>query len=438
MPKIRESSPLPARRKYDVDDTVVARVSSSATAATWLSHMRWHAVGGQIVTIVIASFAMHIRLPLPALFACIAALAASNVALAVVARRYPDIGHLPIVGVLVFDVGILTLELGLTGGATNPFAIFYLVQILLAGLLLPGPGVGAITFMTIASYACLVARARSTLLPGGEQGHFGGQWIAFTILALFTAAITWRTARALRAHHLDLLRKQRIASHAEKLASLSTLAAGAAHELGSPLGTITVAAEDLDGLIVEAPHEAIEDARVIREEVARCREIVHRMNARAGQLLGELPEATTTGAVLADLRAQASPSERERLVVKGDPNESIECPTRGLVRILGNLVTNALQASEATGARVVVSARCVADRVQFVVDDRGGGIPFEVRSRLGEPFVTTKAPGEGMGLGLFLSFAFAELCAGRLELSARNGGGTSAVLELPRQARVNP
>jgi two-component system sensor histidine kinase RegB len=403
---------------------------------TYLTHLRWHAVGGQAVAIGVAAFVMDIALPLPALGACVAVLAASNLALAQLARRQLQVSSAWIAGVLAFDVLLLTLELGLSGGATNPFTIFYLVPILVAGLLLPRPWLGCITLLAVASHACLFAWPVTAELGLTEPRGFAGPWLAFLFLAFFTALITARTARALRARHEELLRKQRIASHAEKLASLSTLAAGAAHELGSPLGTIAVTAEELDALIVEAPEEAIGDARIIREEAARCREIVHRMNARAGQLLGELPEPTTTAAILSDLQVQASPRERDRLVVLGGPDEAIECPTRGLVRSLGNLVSNALQASEATGAQVLVSVRRVADRVQFVVEDRGSGITPEVRSRLGEPFVTTKAPGEGMGLGLFLAVSFAELCAGRLELSSRAGGGTTAVLELPRQMRV--
>lgn len=403
-------------------------------AVTWLSVMRWHAVGGQAAAVLVAAFAMHIALPVGPLLACVAAVAASNLSLGVIARRRPDIGEPLIASVLLFDVVVLTLELGLSGGATNPFAIFYLVHILLAGLLLRGRWVIGITLIAAASYAGLVAWPPLARLSDDEQRI--GRWVAFGFLAFFTALTSWRAASALRSGHLELLRRQRIASHAEKLASLSTLAAGAAHELGSPLGTITVAAEELDALIVEAPEEAIDDARVIREEVARCREIVHRMNARAGQLLGELPEPTTTGVILSDLREQISASERRRLVVRADSVEDIECPARGLVRILGNLVTNAMQASERRGGTVEVSMRCIDDRIQFIVEDRGGGIPPSVAPRLGEPFVTTKPPGKGMGLGLFLCFAFADLCAGSLELSARSGGGTSAVLELPRRMKV--
>lgn len=396
---------------------VTARVSSTTTAATWLVAMRWHVVGGQIAAIVVAAVALQLTLPLPALGACVAVMVASNIAFA----RRTNVGNGLIAGVLVFDVLLLTFALKLGGAPATPLAMFYLVQILLAGLLLPhGRWVAVVTAVAIACDAYLV-----------------DHWIAFAFLACFTAHVTWRSANAVRMGQVELLRKQRIAAHAEKLASLSTLAAGAAHELGSPLGTITVAAEELDGLIIESPADAIEDARVIRDEVARCREIVHRMNARAGQLLGEVPEPTTTGIVLGELHGQLSAADRARVIVQGDLSLAIECPTRGLVRILANLVANALQASADIEAHVAVSVRRVGERVQFVVDDRGLGIPAEVSARLGEPFVTTKDPGKGMGLGLFLSFAFAELCAGRLELSPRTGGGTTALLELPCQIKVS-
>lgn len=397
--------------------------------------MRWHAACGQAGTILVAALAMHLPLPVPALLGCVGALAVSNVALVFTARRYPDAATVLIAAALSFDIVLLTIELVLSGGASNPFAAFYLVHVLLAGLLLSGRWVIRITLLAVASYADLVAMP--TPVPIAYDAHRSlGTWIAFAFLAFVTAMFTWRTSTALRASHADLLRRQRMAAHAEKLASLSTLAAGAAHELGSPLGTIAVASEELGALILEAPHEAIEDARVIREEVARCREIVHRMNARAGQLLGELPERTTTGAILDDLREQSSTQDRARLIVRGDLGATLECPPRGLVRVLGNLVANALHASAAAGGQVVVTARSMDDRIRFLVDDRGHGIPAEVRARLGEPFVTSKDPDEGMGLGLFLSFAFAELCAGQLQLVPRSGGGTSAVLELPRAIEV--
>lgn len=379
---------------------------ASRLSASWLTHMRWHVVGAQVVVFAIAS-AMHVALPLPALLACVAAMALSNVLLVRGSKALAGAG-----AILVLDIALLTIELRVTGGASNPFAVCFLVQILLAGLLLRGPWVAAITSLAVGCFAWL---------SGAPDAHT----FAFALIAMFTAMITSRTAK-------QLMQKQRIAAHASSLASLSTLAAGAAHELGSPLGTIAVASEELDALIVDSPEEAIHDARVIREEVARCRDIVHRMNARAGQLLGEVPEPTKVGVILEDLKALMPASEQRRLVFSGNPDDLLKCPTRSLVRILGNLVANALQASDAV---VTVSVLGTRERVAFVVEDRGPGIPFDIQAKLGEPFVTTKPPGEGMGLGLFLSFSFAELCSGRLELAARDGGGTTATLELPRSAQ---
>jgi two-component system sensor histidine kinase RegB len=165
--------------------------------------------------------------------------------------------------------------------------------------------------------------------------------------------------------------------------------------------------------------------------VERCRDILERMSARAGRSLGEVPERTTTGAILARLREQLGAAELARLHFDAGPELPLWCPTRGLVQVLVNLVRNGLQASEATQATVTVTARGDADRLRFSVEDQGCGVPRALLPRLGEPFFTTKPPGQGMGLGLFLSQTYAELCGGRLELASEEGQGTRVTLELP-------
>lgn len=126
--------------------------------------------------------------------------------LGAIARRRPDAGDPLIASVLLFDVVVLTLELGLSGGATNPFAILYLVHILLAGLLLRGRWVIGITLIAAASYAGLVAWPPLARLSDDEQRI--GRWVAFGFLAFFTALTSWRAASALRSGHLELLRRR--------------------------------------------------------------------------------------------------------------------------------------------------------------------------------------------------------------------------------------
>ncbi|WP_426757251.1 ATP-binding protein [Myxococcus sp. Y35] len=435
-PAAPPSPPRSAFRRTAGD--MVARLSSSDIALGWLVRLRWHAAAGQAVTVAFAVRGLELELPVAPLLALVATTALSNVFLALWLRRAPSIRPGLLGAVLAFDTVLLTGLLALSGGPSNPFGMLYLVHVTLAAIVLGPHWTALIALLSVVGSASLFAvhvpLPPSVNVPGAHglgSLHVVGMWVAFTLTALIIAFVVARVAAALRDRQAALARTQRLAARAEKLASLSTLAAGAAHELGTPLGTIAIAANELDALILEEPQEALEDARLIRDEVERCRDILERMSARAGQTLGEVPEQTTPGAVLARLREQLGAAEQARLQLEPGPDVPFWCPVRGLVQVLMNLVRNGLHASEATQASVLVSAHREADRLRFVVEDQGTGIPRALMARLGEPFFTTKPAGQGMGLGLFLTQTYAELCGGRLELSSEEGHGTRVTLELP-------
>nr|WP_253816939.1 ATP-binding protein [Myxococcus xanthus] len=431
--------PSPTRSAFQrATGDMAARLSSSDIALGWLVRLRWHAVAGQALTVGVAVRVLELELPVAPLLALVATTAVSNLLLTLWLRREPEVRPGLLGAVLAFDTALLTGLLALSGGPANPFSMLYLVHVTLAAIVLGPRWTALIAMLSVLGstslFACHVPLP-DTVNPPDSHGldslHVVGMWVAFTLTALIIGFVVARVAAALRDRHAALARTQRLAARAEKLASLSTLAAGAAHELGTPLGTIAIAANELDALILEAPQEALEDARLIRDEVERCRDILERMSARAGQTLGEVPERTTPSDVLARLREQLSTADQARLQLEPGPDVPFWCPVRGLVQVLTNLVRNGLHASEATGANVVVSAHREEDRLRFIVEDRGTGIPRALLPRLGEPFFTTKPAGQGMGLGLFLTQTYAELCGGRLELDSEEGQGTRVTLELP-------
>ncbi|WP_163870698.1 ATP-binding protein [Myxococcus eversor] len=417
---------------------VVDLLSSSAIALGWLVRLRWHAVGGSALTVFVAVRGLGFDLPVLPLLAVVATTGVSNLLLTLWLRRAPVVKAHHLGGVLAFDTMLLTALLALSGGPDNPFAMLYLVHVTLAALVLGPRWTVGLSLLSILGPALLLhvhvplreLAHVSGSAPSGSR-HVLGMWVAFMLTVMLIALMVARVSAALRDRQEALVRAQLLAARAEKLASLSTLAAGAAHELGTPLGTIAIAANELEALILEEPHEALEDARLIRDQVERCRDILERMSARAGQTYGEVPEQTTTGVVLERLREQLSTGELARLRFEESPDLSLCFPMRGLVQVLANLVRNGLHASDASQAPVTVRVSGDAGRTTFVVEDQGTGIPREVLERLGEPFFTTKPPGQGMGLGLFLGQTFAELCGGRLELSSEEGRGTRATLELP-------
>jgi two-component system sensor histidine kinase RegB len=403
-------------------------MSSTAIALPWLVRLRWHAVVGQALAVLLVTAGVGARLPTLPLFASVGVLGLTNALLAVYARRldrWPSI----LGAVLLFDAAQLTVQLALAGGARNPFAVLYLVEILIAVLALTGRWIAAVALTSVGGYSLLffVYRPIAGLSDEAEQA---GRWTALVLAVAVAAYLGGRIASTLRDQARALARSQRVAGRAEKLASLSTLAAGAAHELGTPLGTIAIASSELEALIEQSPEDAIEEARVVRDEVDRCRAILDRMSGRAGAAVGEAPEEINAAAVLAIVRHQLPERDRARVRVEGDLEGVVKCPVQSLAQVLLGLVCNALQASD-EAAPIVVRVEARGGALRFAVCDRGCGIPASLLDRVGEPFFTTKPPGKGMGLGLFLAQSFAELCSGSLEIESVEHQGTRVFLTLP-------
>jgi two-component system sensor histidine kinase RegB len=208
-----------------------------------------------------------------------------------------------------------------------------------------------------------------------------------------------------------------------------TLAAGAAHELSTPLGTIAIVAKELERLSAQASLSPVigEDSRLIRQEVERCREILQRMSAEGAEPAGEALEVVNASEVLKPLEALFGARLR---IATSEDLPALRIPRRAVIQALKALVKNALEASP-EGAAVALSISASPGALRFIVEDRGYGMPPETLRRVGEPFFTSKEPGKGMGLGVFLTRTLAERLGGLLTFDSTEGSGTRAVLELP-------
>jgi two-component system sensor histidine kinase RegB len=262
--------------------------------------------------------------------------------------------------------------------------------------------------------------------------HIRGMWLAFALTALIVAALVVRLAVAVarRDQALDTLRER--TARATQVAGLATLAAGAAHELSTPLSTIAVAAGELErSLRADAAREAWQrDAVLIRTETARCRQILDAMSAGSGEVAGESPRAARLSEVMSTVRDRLRPDERLRVLIDVGEDIAVVWPVAVVSRALGNLVQNALYASGDHDS-VQVIARTEGSGVRMSVVDRGAGMSAQDLGRAGEPFFTTKPAGIGTGLGLFVARATVEQLGGQLLLSSTAGQGTSATIVLP-------
>jgi two-component system, sensor histidine kinase RegB len=401
----------------------------------WLVRLRWLVAAAQLLTALVALHGLRLSAAGGWQLSIVALTALSNVALLLLARGAEPRPALP-GAVFSLDTLLLTALLGVSGGPSNPFSVLYLVQVTLAAVALGAAWAVWITALSAGCYALLffLPAAPTDHMAGhgaGFSAHLQGMWLAFTVAAGAIAYLVTGVSAALRRREAELQSMREQAARSERLASLTTLAAGAAHELGTPLGTIAVAARELERAAAAIPGAAAlgQDLQLIRAEVDRCRAILDQMGARAGEAAPAAPEPIDVAGLLDEVRAQLPPGEAARLVLRCAPGAALSAPRGALRQVLGNLVRNALAAS---AAPVQLEVEDAGAALRLRVRDEGSGMSAAVLARAGEPFFTTKEPGKGMGLGLFLARSFAERLGGALELESAPGRGTAATLTLPR------
>jgi two-component system sensor histidine kinase RegB len=420
-------------------DPTRASVSEPAVTVRWIVRLRWGSVIAESATVVLALVILHVPLATASLAAIIGVMALSNLALDLWRRAERRFVSPAIGAVLLADTVLLTTLLYFSGGPWNPFTSLYLLYVMLAALALGMRWASAVVVVAAAGYALLFyAHVPVGVLEHEHHGgaglstHLKAMWVAFAVTGTLVAYFVSRVAAALREREAQLAQAQRIAARNDKLVSLSTLAAGAAHELGTPLSTIAVAAKELERVFVRQGLPWSEDARLIRGAVERCRGIVLHMSGRSADGLGEVPQHAGIDAVVGELRERAALDPPDRLAVEIHPRVPgrVAIPREGLVQALGFLVRNAMDASSPR-ARILLRVFFDEGRLKFEIEDSGSGIAAEILARLGEPFFTTKPAGEGMGLGVFLARAFAEKWHGCLAIDSVAGRGTRATLEIP-------
>ncbi len=417
----------------------------AADVRSWsLVRLRWGSAAGQLAIILVAWLAAGLRLPVATLLALASLTALTNAALWFWLRSGGAMTTAWTGSILAFDTLQLSGLLYVTGGASNPFSVFYLVQITAAASLLGSGWTWSLSALAVSCYAALFflpqppAGAEAEHMAQMMSGHLRAMWMALTLAAALTAYFVTRLTAGLARRDREIAIMRESAARRERLSAVTTLAAGAAHELATPLTTVAVVAGELQRSVAALPPDVRdrlgEDISLIRGEVVRCREILDGIGIGSGNAAGEMPERFTVEELLAETRNRLQPREASRVTaigVHGTP--PLFLPRRALVRALLSLLRNALDASpDNEGVIVQVEAGAEAgSTLRLTVRDRGCGMPADVLARAGEPFFTTKPPGQGLGLGLFLARNLAEQLGGRFSIESSPARGTSAQMILP-------
>ncbi|MEZ6104555.1 MAG: ATP-binding protein [Pirellulaceae bacterium] len=442
--------------------------ASLQVGASELVRLRWVAVAGQLITIAVVRFGLGIAIPLFPLSTLVAMTALSNVTLAawVAGRRrglratrelqndsrtevlesqrgYQSQSWV-LAFVLALDLVVLTSMLYYTGGVTNPFTVFYLVNLGLCAFVVESSlawmlyGVASLGFAWLLFFHIdlpdLGISAERALHPSQYQFLGWGSFAAFLTCGSVIVHFSSRFHAELRRREQELRLADELRARSEKLEALGTLAAGAAHELATPLSTIAVVVKELERSLdqIETSAEVREDMSLIRREVDRCRLILDRMAGDAGQPSGETPRECSLR-MLFDAVLDGLHDTSDVHIQLEDDGESrlLRLPIEATAQALRGLVRNGLDASP-DGLSVVLSGtRETPSTIVIRVRDRGEGMAEGILQRVSEPFFTTKPPGSGMGLGVFLARTLIERLGGRLSYESAPLHGTVAIVELP-------
>jgi two-component system sensor histidine kinase RegB len=405
-------------------------------ALPWIAKLRDGMLMGQIALVLMTHYFFHIALPLKWISIPLALTAASNLVLHRYVYTFSERSALGLL--LAFDTVCLTALLALSGGPANPFSLLFLVEITLSAVVLSRAWTWTLGALSILGFASLFwVHVRVPVFEGhhdseGFSVHLVGMWIAFAVGALLITVFIGKVSEALRRQEQEALQFQQRLAHHERLASIATLAAGAAHELGTPLATIAVASRDLElnGNGSSGAANIADDARLIRSQVERCSEILRQMGGRSAEPAGEMPAPVTLKEICAQVKSDLSCEQRDQVDTEVAQDVTALLPMVAARQALSALVKNALESS-APGQHVTLAAQPKLDGVRFTVQDAGCGMSAETLNHIAEPFYTTKGAGGGLGLGTFLARLFAERLNGSLAFDSEVGIGTKAILELP-------
>lgn len=397
-----------------------------------LIQLRWIAVVGQLLAILAAHHGLGVPLPLTEMLGVVALLAAANILFASSLRRVIVRGELSLS--LLLDMMALTAQLYLSGGSGNPFISLYLLQVVLGAILLPPIVAGMLTGSACGFYALLSVHSLPLILPkrldtASADLMLIGRWLSFAMVAVLLVMFIARISRNLRARDRYVAELGQRATEEEGIVRMGLFASGAAHELSTPLSSLSVLVADWQRLPAFRDDPAVsQELEEAKAEIKRCKGIVSDILRSAGQIRGEAMESVHARAFVEEL-AEAWNDQHRWASVEfsiASLGEAWIPAEPALRQAIWSLLENAVEESDGL---VTVEGGVDGDRVFIVVLDRGPGFTEDQLPHVGQLNQSTKGPGHG--LGLFLAGNVARQLGGMLQAANREGGGAALTLYLP-------
>ena len=385
--------------------------------------IRWIAVAGQLVSILVVHYTLGFALPLAPALGAVGASVALNIAVSLAWPASTRLSGRDAALYLGYDVIQLAVLVALTGGLANPFSLLFLVPVTISATILSLRATAVLCFLVLVSIS-VVANYHWPLpwvdVPFALPPlYLLAMWLAMALGTVIIAAYTWRIAAEAR-RMADALAATRTALAQEhRVAALGALAAAAAHELGTPLGTIAVVVREMERAL-PAGSTLADDVALLTSQTARCREILGRLS-RLGDETGEHPFGRLPLSALVE--AAADPHRRDGLPIEIETAQTGDEPMVSrraeTLHGLGNLIENAAQFAS---TRVTVSIDWDGAMARITVADDGPGFPPGILTALGEPYVSTRREQGRMGLGVFIAKTLLEQTGADVAFSNAQAG----------------
>lgn len=426
------------------DAAVIAAAEGTAGTSVrlrTLGGIRWLAIVGQALSVLFIHYGLGLRLPIDAALAVTGVSLLVNVACFVIYPAATRLNHRQAGVHLAFDLVQLTALIYLTGGLENPFTLLILVPVTISATILPLRA--TIMLGLLAVILLIVLMFVHLPLPWTPPGldlpvlYMIGIWVSLVMGLGFISIYCWQVAEEARRMSAGLAATQLALAREQRLAALGGLAAAAAHELGTPLGTIVVAAAELKREVAAAAPDMAavrEDAELLHAQATRCRGILAQISARPGDDHGAAHLRTLTVGALVEAAAEPhlGPDKTFDLRILTPGPQLVIRRRPEIMHALGNLIENAMDFARTT-VTVTVSWSD-ADLLIEVADD-GPGFNVDILSALGEPYTTSRPDEGGMGLGVFIAKTLLERTDARVRFGNRAAQqGAMVTIQWPRGA----